>query len=360
MSSSETFHQALEEGLQQQFLSTRYWHIVGTAITGPVLVLVVWDFGSPTRLLGWLAAHLLSVTLLALAYSGVTSQQSGDSLYSQRFVHGATLVNGVVMGLAAWVDLDALDSESYALGIVASLLAFGAGTLVNLSPLTRLVYATTLPTFGLTLLALVVAQQWVIACAVGAFMTVVASRPMALARRSFEELIALRQEAQLIANSDDLTGLLNRRGFLERVEERLVRGETGALLFIDLDRFKQVNDQLGHTAGDTLLIEVARRLQRCTDGSIELGRIGGDEFAVFAADMDEPVAAELARSFSDAFVERFLLGNQAVSLRASIGVADSTHQARTAEALLRNADVAMYCSKRATVPISMFSECEPE
>ena len=146
------------------------------------------------------------------------------------------------------------------------------------------------------------------------------------------------------ANLDPLTGIANRRAFLTALDDAL-RGD-GAMLFIDLDAFKAVNDTLGHAAGDRLLTVVAERLSAVVRGGDVLARLAGDEFVVLAADVRGPAGlAELSERVASAFAEPVRLNGTIVAVRASIGGAlFSAGQDR--EDVLHRADLAMYQAKR--------------
>jgi len=157
--------------------------------------------------------------------------------------------------------------------------------------------------------------------------------------------------------ADPLTRLPNRLYFMDRLESAI---ETARLqqtqfvvLFVDLDRFKMVNDSLGHAAGDELLIDVARRLRSATRQSARHGssvqsvvaRIGGDEFALLLSHIqDEKDAANIATRILDRLAEPFLIEGRSMFISASIGIADGT-TGQTPEDLLNNADTAMYRAK---------------
>jgi diguanylate cyclase (GGDEF)-like protein/PAS domain S-box-containing protein len=157
-------------------------------------------------------------------------------------------------------------------------------------------------------------------------------------------------EAQLVhqAFHDGLTGLANRTLFAERVEHALARSGTGdlAVLFIDLDDFKHVNDSLGHAAGDQLLIAAARRLQGCLRPADTAARLGGDEFAVLLERVaDAEAAAAVAARVLDTLHQPFGLNGRTIPIKASVGVATGRPGVDEVEELLRNADVAMYAAK---------------
>jgi diguanylate cyclase (GGDEF)-like protein/PAS domain S-box-containing protein len=157
-------------------------------------------------------------------------------------------------------------------------------------------------------------------------------------------------EAQLVhqAFHDGLTGLANRTLFTERVEHALAGAGQGdlAVLFIDLDDFKHVNDSLGHGAGDQLLVAAARRLQGCLRPTDVAARLGGDEFAVLLERVTDAVAAAtVAGRVLDTLHQPFGLNGRTIPIKASLGVATGRPGVDEADELLRNADVAMYAAK---------------
>ena len=165
---------------------------------------------------------------------------------------------------------------------------------------------------------------------------------------TFREALALADSRQL-ALTDELTGLGNRRAFYEALAERLAAGETGALVLLDLDRFKEVNDSLGHHAGDTLLRQLTTRLSKdvCGEGDL-LVRLGGDELALLVAGADGPSALQHAVRLCDVLAAPFNLEGVTVRVSASVGIALYPQHGDAASALLRRADVAMYQAKAAT------------
>ncbi|WP_448190730.1 putative bifunctional diguanylate cyclase/phosphodiesterase [Azospirillum sp. sgz301742] len=153
------------------------------------------------------------------------------------------------------------------------------------------------------------------------------------------------------ASFDRLTDLPNRWLVCERLVEAIARAQRlqskVAVTFIDLNRFKQVNDTLGHHAGDELLKLVARRLRNCTRVSDTVGRLGGDEFLVVAPDAaDRNAGARLAEKILYSMSEPFLVRGQEFYCGGAIGIAFFPDDGDTADQLLRNADLAMYHAKR--------------
>ena len=154
---------------------------------------------------------------------------------------------------------------------------------------------------------------------------------------------------QVQARTDPLTGLLNRDAVLFELDERLADPTQNAVavLYVDLDRFKVVNDVLGHAAGDRLLVSAAHRLQRAVGSEGLIARFGGDEFLVVCATGDDPSRPpRLADAILAVFTDSFRMQGEEFSITASIGIAQSPENGRTAQQLIQSADVAMYDSKR--------------
>ncbi len=152
------------------------------------------------------------------------------------------------------------------------------------------------------------------------------------------------------ANFDQLTGLPNRRMLRDRLTQDLRKsarnGTQLAILFVDLDHFKEVNDTLGHDAGDQLLIEAARRISQCVRESDTVARMGGDEFTLVLSDLHS--AQWLDRVLHDvlqALASRFQIGEEQVYVSASIGITIYPTDGQAVEALFKNADQALYVAK---------------
>lgn len=156
------------------------------------------------------------------------------------------------------------------------------------------------------------------------------------------------EHIQKLAFHDDLTGLPNRGLFLERVEQALTRARRRrnhvAVLFLDLDRFKTVNDSLGHAGGDQLLVAVGERLRHCLRGEDTAARLGGDEFAILAH-CDRKGAAGLVQRILRSMEPLFVINQHEVSASASIGIALNRDGRIDADGMLRDADKAMYRAK---------------
>ena len=162
---------------------------------------------------------------------------------------------------------------------------------------------------------------------------------------------AKEEHMESIAASDPLTGVLNRRGF-ERDASRRLRDSaddaTGALLFIDLNEFKVINDNFGHEVGDQLLTIAAKRLLKSLRSCDIIGRPGGDEFVALVPDVTPEVADKLAKRLTIALEETYVIGSAKHECAASIGLALYPKNANTLTGLMREADQAMYRAKART------------
>jgi diguanylate cyclase (GGDEF)-like protein len=162
------------------------------------------------------------------------------------------------------------------------------------------------------------------------------------------QLRELQRQLEHQAYHDALTGLANRTLFIDRVEEALAQADPViAVLFVDVDDFKTVNDTLGHTVGDQLLVAVAERLCQCVRPTDTVARFGGDEFAILLDRLDGPEdVVVVAERILGALAERVPAGDEAVSVGASVGIATNHSSSMRAGELIRDADVAMYDAKQ--------------
>ena len=171
---------------------------------------------------------------------------------------------------------------------------------------------------------------------------------MAMAQ-NVTDRVAMEDELTRIAFTDPLTGLANRGYFNERLQEALSENAAGrvvGLMFIDLDRFKHINDSLGHAAGDRLLVEVARRLRSCLRPTDDLARLGGDEFTVLLPNLPDigPAVAAAERMLA-ALREPVSLAGHELIITPSIGITTGTERDSDASDMLREADLALYRAK---------------
>jgi diguanylate cyclase (GGDEF)-like protein/PAS domain S-box-containing protein len=202
-------------------------------------------------------------------------------------------------------------------------------------------------------------REWRLAHANGSWLTVdnvgtnlldeTTVQGLVLNTRDVTERRIMEEQYMHQAFHDPLTDLANRSLFLYQVGHALARGvrhnETVTVLFLDLDNFKNVNDSLGHAAGDRLLVEAARRLSACVRDSDLIARLGGDEFAVLIESTDDAdEVLNMAERIVAALGRAFVVNGKEVFVSASIGIA-RTEDGATSDELVRNADVAMYIAK---------------
>jgi diguanylate cyclase (GGDEF)-like protein len=203
----------------------------------------------------------------------------------------------------------------------------------------------------------------------GRLVTVLAGLTIALAlgrtALTFREVRNLG-EAKTQARTDELTGLANRRRFLEELAQLEGRaGDVGgssafALLLLDLDRFKEVNDSFGHPAGDHLLQQVGPRLTAVLADRGFVARIGGDEFAMVLPAADRETASRVARQVHSALREPFTLEGMPLHVGGSIGIALAPEHGRSPAVLLQRADLAMYLAKRGNLGHAVYRPGEAD
>jgi diguanylate cyclase (GGDEF)-like protein len=218
----------------------------------------------------------------------------------------------------------------------------------------------------------IAAKAGVLAMRLGTRLPRAVSRKEALLHRALayaavaEQRLATQSEhlayLESLSATDELTGLLNRRGFLKALEHALARsrrfGETGMVLYIDLDGFKSVNDRLGHGAGDTVLREVARAVSTTIREVDVASRIGGDEFAIALTRIGRADGLNRARTLQSRLDQaRASHGGHSIPIRATVG-ATTFGAADSALDVIARADTAMYEEKRRKVGIIAVSAAE--
>jgi len=172
----------------------------------------------------------------------------------------------------------------------------------------------------------------------------------ALSFRDLRDRRRAEAEIKFLAFSDPLTGLPNRRQFSERLDQQVRSAKTSkapfAMLALDLDRFKYVNDTLGHGVGDKLLMKVSQRLKHCLRDNDIVARLGGDEFSILISNSDLPRAASrIARRVVELLSRPFIFDGHVINIGTSVGITHYPWDAETAEDLVKNADLALYRAK---------------
>jgi diguanylate cyclase (GGDEF)-like protein len=286
--------------------------------------------------LDWLA---LGVSLLALAI-GDLLWAAGDDLAP---VMGSTLLwtaGLVALAVAPWLPARALPPTS-----------------VTVSRNLKWPFALFLACVGL-----VVAGNYVGVPRAGLWLAVAAI--LLTVYRQGSTYIALRSlpETRRQARTDELTGLTNRRGFFDALDRELTQHprQVAAVLMLDLDRFKDLNDTMGHQTGDRLLSELGPRLAAALRPVDTLARLGGDEFAVLCPGARIEGARRVAQRLQSALDEPFALGDLQIHVDASVGIAIYPDDGRTPSELLQRADVAMYQAKGGRTEVEHYDASRDE
>lgn len=269
-----------------------------------------------------------------------------------RWHAGGLLAQATTIGVQSLVAFNAGDTAAalLALGFV---LAFCAGATARLSVTPWIPIATTLVMFVPTIYGALLNPELPIKLAglfLIVFIPVMLEATLHLHRLVVDRLIAV-QEASYRARHDGLTGLANRTYFHEQLTLACEQSESVksafVVLYLDLDGFKAINDQLGHAEGDCVLIAIAQRLRSATDADHLISRIGGDEFAILLRTALHGRAVKaLADRLTAAIATPIRLQTRDVTVGVSIGVAHSSAHATTASEILIAADQAMYAAKR--------------
>jgi diguanylate cyclase (GGDEF)-like protein len=270
-----------------------------------------------------------------------------DTVYAYQVVHGSYTVGGpldVVWGLA-FVCLGLAACQPTRSGTASGLESEGALLVPGVCALAAV---------GLLFHGYLAGGDPVAGVlAVGAVLAALART--ALTFRDVRALADSRRQAR----TDELTGLPNRRSVFEELaaaDSRLAGGRAVAVLVLDLDRFKEINDSLGHAIGDALLAQVGPRLSRELRSEDLLARLGGDEFVVVADHLDSAGSLALAGRLRAQVQQPFRVGGMSLSIDASVGVAIGPEHSATAEELLQLADLAMYSAKAARGGVAVYDE----
>jgi len=171
-----------------------------------------------------------------------------------------------------------------------------------------------------------------------------------MSRKTVSDVVKIAEQDRHNALHDSLTGLPNRALLYERIDQAILHAKreitSAAVVLLDLDRFKEVNDTLGHAVGDKLLKEIAPRLSACIREVDTISRIGGDEFAAVLPGANEKEAVKIASKIAKLIDQSFLVDEHSLNIGVSIGVAVYPYHGLDTESLIQHADIAMYRAKR--------------
>jgi diguanylate cyclase len=334
----------------------------GTLVIGPISLANKGDFGTVATNIAYPIGDLVLVTMVVAVFAvrgwrpgrlwwtlgaGLLIFAAADSVYVLRVTSGTYvtgtpldslwLIGAFLMVVAAWQGMGA-ELKNVQLIQAPNIVP----ALFLLSSLGIVVYATARPVLPLGVV--LAAATLVIAIARSAY--------------AFRQLRALA-DSKREARTDELTGLPNRRLFFERLVVCFEPSPTPhrlAVLMIDLDRFKEINDSLGHHVGDDVLRELGPRLIAAAGSMATVARLGGDEFGLILSPLVDPSAAtDMAERVREVLRKPFQLEGMSLRVDASIGIALAPDHGATPESVLQKADVAMFAAKRAHAPWQIYS-----
>jgi len=327
-------HDAVRVELFKQLRSNYVWHVIGSIATIVAMGALMVSHMAAAPLTAWFAISAALCAAMAVSYRRLDALPVPSEIDPTLLLTAAT---GLMVGSLAWFDLSILRSPDTVFLVCVCVMAFSAGSLVNLSPLTILIRASLVPSLVSLSAALAFVGELLPASCIIVFLFIVTTRSLANAQTQFVELIQMREEARLMASHDSLTGLLNRRGFFNS------ELPAGALILVDIDGFKEVNDTFGHAAGDDTLIEVATRIGEQVGGVPHVcARLGGDEFVLVVA-LGGPSALDIAERVVDRLD---LMVDRQVRISASAGLVACHGEVWDIDEALARADSALYRAKR--------------
>jgi len=324
---------------------------VGVAALTVVTLYVFWGEIDDARLIAWGVCAFTGALFQALSFLVPALRDRRDSSGLPAAASAAHLVTGLVFGSLLWLDPVMVLDQRLQYGVLMVAFALAAGTGSGLSGLHDMSRRVLVPLFTMSSIALIVRGQWFIATALLAFLAITvvdAQRTGALWR----QLVALRVDEsrravrqRWLAEHDELTGVLNRAGLASWLERHDRRRLTA--MYVDLDHFKEVNDRLGHQAGDAVLVEVASRLGALVRDADAVARLGGDEFlVVLSPALAEDHAAALGRSMIAEVRESVVTEAGVAHVSASLGISTSRSDDQDVDSLIAAADRALLEAKR--------------
>ncbi|OAZ91579.1 GGDEF domain-containing protein [Halomonas sp. G11] len=347
-----------------RILYSNLWQPVYAGILGAVLLVsIMWEVVAPAVLISWLVA-IIAISLVRLRLASLFLQSDASSQAHPKWIFGfasTVFVAGCVWGTAGALMFSPEHPE-YVAALAIILTGVAAGCVTMISAIWWIVLLFILP-IALPLQWRFVTSEVPTHTMMGIIMTVLLGLLIVTSRRLgliIHDNISLRvsmaaREATIYhqAYYDALTDLPNRRMFIERLETLCTdeKSASGLLLFMDLDRFKLINDTLGHAAGDDLLIQVARRLEGCLHEGDMAARLSGDEFVLLA--LTNTPTAKALDDWSEAYMQEiqhalsgaYRLDNHWVDVTPSIGYTCFQACGCQHDELLKEADLAMYQAK---------------
>jgi len=341
--------------------------LVGVLINSFIIAVIQWEYISHTTIVLWFVC-INSLSLIRfIAYLRFNKIDSNlpVPVFWERFAQLSSVVSGITWG-AVVIWLFPADDVAHQVMLVFVLAGMCAGAVTTMSPMMgSLIAFVILAIFPAVVRFLYLGTDVAYAMAIMSVVFVVLILKTAMnLNRVLKQSLLMRDEQrhdkeiiQRQALYDSLTGLPNRRLLIEKIQQEVNRSlrhkNIGAVLFLDLDYFKSINDSMGHAVGDELLLQVANRLNSCLRKEDATARIGGDEFIILAANIgeDEAQANRNITIFTDKirhqFDKEFYIDGQSIFITSSIGVTLFPIVDVSPEELLQKSDVAMYEAKAA-------------
>lgn len=332
---------------------------LGIVASSALFVLIAKDQISQARLFVWFIAIATASIINVAAFSIRALREWTNDEGLPRLSTWSHMAVGALFGLTLGLDLDAAGDPTFRWTVLAFLFAVSAATANSRASINSLGFRVLGPLWMVAGSALLAVGQPLIAVGGFVFVALIIIE-LSINRQMVGELITLRvrsnsdaEQSAWAATHDTLTGLPNRQGLMEALTARTLDPNVELIaMFIDLDHFKQVNDRLGHNAGDEVLVGSAERLTECFRPGDIVGRLGGDEFLVLlATDLSLEAAQDLAERAIGSLERPFLVHDadnrlDEAFISASIGVATYPGDAQSPEQLVNLADQALYAAKR--------------
>ena len=357
----------VERGLLELAFKAQFKSFCAVTVNACIILVVQWNVTSHVVLLIW-SALIISMSMLR-AFNARTFLRISTSLEETRkwrreFV-AIVIISSICWGSSAFLLMPANDTLQQAM-IITVLVGMAGGSVVTLSPVpaaaNAFLFLSLLPLIA-CLLTAGSKPLFALGLMTGLFLFIMWSAARDWQNTLRNTLRIQREQEQTnatiehLAYHDDLTKLPNRRQLLMRLGGEVARaqekGSAGALLFLDLDQFKTINDSLGHQIGDQLLVEVSHRLRAQLRDVDMVARLGGDEFVILFNQLDQSQKA--TNRLASKFVERlqtslsqtFKVDGHEFQIGSSVGISTYPFDSVNADDLLRFADTAMYCAKAA-------------
>ncbi len=346
---AEDLRTSVDEQIHAFFVASSHVAPIGNVVAGVVALSLLWNHVPHLQLWTWFG--VLAVLAARQALSALNPEEAIAQLETPGQWLDTSFLAGVVWGILPWLDIGAFSTdEVYRWICLALAFAIGAGAMGGLSVLMGIALRVQVPLYSLIAAAFLATGNLAVAAGVLVYLALMAS-DLRGTSRNLRRLMAIRVEAadlaadaQTEARRDPLTGLLNRAGAFEGIE-RHRDGQPFVVMFVDLDHFKEVNDRLGHEAGDHVLVETAHRLRGAMRPEDVVARLGGDEFLIVFERGDGDLDAISRRVLAEVERPVSIDGDEA-TISASIGVTVVDEPEWTTAKLLRQADHALYEAKR--------------